>query len=69
MFKVEKKFSTIFPGKVRDKNTATVDVCREGLGSTCAGDGELLTGFCLIAYSSELLKHSSSPFSFQGIGW
>ena len=30
------------------------DVCREGLGKTCADDRKLLSGFCLIAYSSKL---------------
>ena len=30
------------------------DVCREGLGNTCADDSKLLTEFCLIAHSSKL---------------
>lgn len=58
-FKLEKNLNKVFPGKVRDqKYSHKDDVCREGLGSTCADGWKLLTGFILIAYSSKLVKFS-----------
>lgn len=53
-FQTGKKFSTISPPGKFEITTRPHkgDVCREGLGSTCADDSKLLTAFCLIAYSS-----------------
>lgn len=58
-FQTGKKISTISsPGKFEiTTRPHKGNVCREGLGSTCADDSKLLTGFCLIAYSSNQPKN------------